>query len=194
MVSRWLLDEAVHAVVLHFHRHHDGERVVDEHEGRFVLLEFGFKPVQLFFAQRAGAGIEVGDVPLSQVYAEKIIEVDEFAAFVLEAVIWLQSQLAPEQLVPHLARDSLTPVVVIAESDMHRHLESVGDGLGVVDACLVLEVEIVVGRRIVVEVVADQKDLLDAGWSELMRSRAEISRSSVLNIDSVSSGLLSGPL
>jgi len=48
---------------------------------------------------------------------------------------------------------------------MHWHTKTVGDGLGVVESCGVFEVEVVVGGRIVVEVVADEKDLLD-GWVE----------------------------
>jgi hypothetical protein len=48
---------------------------------------------------------------------------------------------------------------------MHRHLEPVGNGLGVVEPGLVLEVEVVVGGRIVMEVVSDEGDLFD-GWVE----------------------------
>jgi hypothetical protein len=63
----------------------------------------------------------------------------------------------------HLARNAMHVVVVVAEAEVDRHLEAIGDGLGVVEPGRVLEVEVVVGRRIVVEVVADEEDLFDGG-------------------------------
>jgi hypothetical protein len=82
-----------------------------------------------------------------------------------------------EKPMAHLSRNVPYIVVVIAEAEMHRHLKCVGDGLDVVEPCGVLEVEVVVGGGIVVEVVPDEEDLLNsAGLSELIKLRAEMSR------------------
>ena len=63
----------------------------------------------------------------------------------------------------HLARYARHIVIVIAEADVDRHAEGIGNGLGVVESGLVVEVEVVIGRRIVVEIIAEQEDLLDGG-------------------------------
>lgn len=77
--------------------------------------------------------------------AEEIIEVNEFPAPVLHAVIRLEAQLAAEQLVRRFARHAGAPIIVVAETGVHRHFESIGESLGLVDAGLVLEVEVDVG-------------------------------------------------
>ena len=63
----------------------------------------------------------------------------------------------------HLAGDVFDVIVVVAEAEVDRHFEAVGDGFGVVEASGVFEVEVVVGGRVVVEVVADEEDLFDGG-------------------------------
>ncbi len=50
---------------------------------------------------------------------------------------------------------------MVTKAQVYRHLKPVGDDLGVIEASRVLEVEVIVGRRIIVEVIADQKHLLD---------------------------------
>lgn len=55
-----LLQERVEAIVGKLHRAILNEWVVDEDEGGFVLLELGFKPVELGFAEGANTGVEVG--------------------------------------------------------------------------------------------------------------------------------------
>src|ERR1700752_3347029 len=65
-------------------------------------------------------------------------------------------------------------VVVISKAQVYRHLELVADSLSVVESRGVLEVEVVVSGRIVVEVVTDQEDLFDC-W---MQAVAEVARRS----------------
>jgi len=77
---------------------------------------------------------------------------------------------------------------------MHRHREGVGQFLRAIDAGLVLEIEVDVRRGVVVEIVATRITRSIDGRSALIVSRAATRRSVVLKIDSVSSGLPSGPL
>src|SRR5258707_13561773 len=50
---------------------------------------------------------------------------------------------------------------MITKPQVHRHLEPVSNNLGIVETSGVLEIEVIVGGRIVVEGIADQKDLFD---------------------------------
>jgi hypothetical protein len=50
---------------------------------------------------------------------------------------------------------------------MHGHLEAVRDRFGVIEAGRIFEVEVVVGRRVVVEVIANEEDLLDGGMQRV---------------------------
>ena len=93
---------------------------------------------------------------------EKIVQVNKFVSLVIEHPIGIGVEFCLEQPVAHLTRNVPDVVVVIAESNMHRHVKAIGDGLGIIEARLVLEVEVVIGRGIVVKVVAQQEDLLDA--------------------------------
>jgi hypothetical protein len=52
---------------------------------------------------------------------------------------------------------------MIAETKVNRHPEAVRDGFGVVEASRIFEIELVVGRRVVMEVVTDEEDLFDRG-------------------------------
>jgi hypothetical protein len=138
------------------------EGVVDEDEGGPVLLELGFEPVQLFLAEGADAGVEVGrGMVLGG--AEEVIEVNEFVTLVVQDGVGIGVELGLEEAMAHLARDVLDVVVVVSEAEVDGHLEAVADGLCVVESGGVLEVEVVVGGGVVVEVVADEEDLLDGG-------------------------------
>ena len=50
---------------------------------------------------------------------------------------------------------------MIAKTEVHRHLEVVGNHLRIIETSRVLEIKVIVSRRIIVEVIADQKHLLD---------------------------------
>jgi hypothetical protein len=50
----------VQAIVGELYRAILDEGIVDEDEGGLVLLELGFEPVELLFAEGADAGVEVG--------------------------------------------------------------------------------------------------------------------------------------
>ena len=86
---------------------------------------------------------------------------NEFVTFVVQRGVRLRFELRLEETVAHLARNLFDIVVVVAEAQVHRHLEAVGDDLRVVETRRVLEVEVVVGGGIIVEVVADEEDLFD---------------------------------
>ena len=76
------LQQRMQAVVGEFGGLVEDERVVDEDEGGLVLLELGFEPVKLLFAERAGARVEVRrGVVLGA--AEEVVQVDEFVTFVV---------------------------------------------------------------------------------------------------------------
>ncbi len=93
----------------------------------------------------------------------------------------------------HFARDFRHGVIVIAEADVDRHAEAVGQGLRAIDPRRVCEIEVEVGRRVVVEVITDQKDQVQRRPQRIRGVAGGIRRSDVLRIDSVSSGLPSGP-
>src|ERR1700722_1676068 len=44
---------------------------------------------------------------------------------------------------------------------MNRHMKNIGDGFGIIEPRGVLEVKVVIGRRVVVKVVTDQEDLFN---------------------------------
>ena len=88
---------------------------------------------------------------------------NEFVTFVVHDGVGLGVELGLEEAMAHFAGNVPDVVVVVAEAEVDGHLESVGDGLGVVEAGGVGEVEVVVGGGIVVEVVPDEEDLLDGG-------------------------------
>lgn len=138
------------------------ERIVDEDEGRLVMLQLGFEPVELVFTERAAAGVEVGSGVVLRA-AEEIIQVDEFVALVVQDGVRLRIELSFEEAMAHLAGDAVHIVVMVAEAEVYGHVEAVGDGFGVVETGGVFEVEVVVGGGVVVEVVADEEDLLDGG-------------------------------
>jgi hypothetical protein len=142
------------------------EWVVDKDEGRLALGKLSFKPLQLLFAKGADVGIEVGGAAVLSA-AEKIVQMDELVTLIVEDRIGVGVELGLEKTMTHLAGDMADVVVVIAEAEMDGHLESVGDGLGVIQASGVLEVEVVVGGWVVVEVIADEKDLLDGGMERV---------------------------
>src|SRR3954453_9044023 len=63
----------------------------------------------------------------------------------------------------HLPRHVADVIVMVPEANVDRHAEAVGNGFGVIEPSLVLEVKIVVQRWIVVEIVAEQENLFDGG-------------------------------
>ena len=136
------------------------QRIVDEDEGGLMLLKLSLEPVQLLFPERTDVRMEVRRGVVLRA-AEKIIEVNEFVTLVVQDRVRLRIELGLEEPMAHLARNSFDIVVMVAETQMHRHLEAVGDDLGVIEARRVLEVKVVVGGGIVMEVVADQKNLFD---------------------------------
>ena len=50
---------------------------------------------------------------------------------------------------------------MVAKTQVHRHFETVGNDLGIVETGRILEIKVIVRRRIIVEIIADQKHLLD---------------------------------
>src|SRR5258708_39648562 len=56
---------------------------------------------------------------------------------------------------------------MVAEAQVHRHLEAVSNDLGVVETSRILEVKVVVGRRVVMEIVANEEHLLDGGMERI---------------------------
>jgi hypothetical protein len=70
-------------------------------------------------------------------------------------------KLGCKELVTHFAGDSRHIVVVTAKSDMHRHSEFVCNLLSDVQSGPILEIEVIFSGRVIVEIVADQKDLFN---------------------------------
>jgi hypothetical protein len=70
-------------------------------------------------------------------------------------------ELGLEESMAHFTGNAADIVVVVAETQVDRHVKAVRDGLGVVEPRSVLEVKVVIGGRVVVKVVADEKDLFD---------------------------------
>jgi hypothetical protein len=64
------------------------QRIMHENERRFVLLELGLEPMQLYFAQRSDARLEIGRRAVLRT-AKKIVQVDEFPSFVIQNRVWL---------------------------------------------------------------------------------------------------------
>jgi len=85
------------------------------------------------------------------------LPMNELPPLVFHGVTGLYVDLAAEEFVGRFLRDPRHFVIVIAETDVCRHAESVGNLLGEIQARLILEVEIDVGRGLVVEAVAHQK-------------------------------------
>ena len=133
---------------------------MDEDKCRLALLKLGFEPVQLLFTERADAGIEIYRIAVLGA-AEKVVEVNELVSFIVENRVRLGIELGFEQAVAHLAGDVFDVVIMIAEAKVDGHFEPVRDGFGVIEASGIAEVEVIVGRRVVMEVVPDEEDLFD---------------------------------
>src|SRR5580693_672949 len=111
--------------------------------------------------------------------AEKIIKMNKFVTLVVHDRIRLRIELGLEETMAHVTRNSLDVIVMVAETQMHGHLEAVGDDLGIIQAGRALEIKLVVGGGIVMEVVTDQKYLFDGGMKRIDKiARRDETRSS----------------
>src|SRR5258707_2991752 len=106
------------------------ERVVDENESWLVLLKLSFEPVQLLFAKRTNAGVEVRRGMILRA-AKKVIKVNEFVTLVVQDRIRFRIELGLEEAMAHLAWNPLDIVVMVAKTQVHRHFETVGNDLGI---------------------------------------------------------------
>src|SRR6266852_7918271 len=138
------------------------ERIVDEDEGRLVLLKLSLEPVEMLFPKRTNVRMKIRRGAVLRA-AKKIIKVNEFVTLVVQNRIRFRIELGLEESVAHLARNSFDIIVMVTKAQMYGHLKTVGNDLGIVKASRVLEIEIVVGGGIVMEVIADQEHLFNGG-------------------------------
>src|SRR5882757_9700055 len=136
------------------------KRIVNKDKSRLMLLELSLEPVELLFPKRADVRMEVRRGVVLRA-AEKVIKMNEFVTLIVQNGVRLRIELGFEETVAHLARNSFEIVVMVAKAQMHRHLEAIGDDLGVVETRRVLEVKVIVDRRVVMEVVANEEHLLN---------------------------------
>ena len=87
---------------------------------------------------------------------------DELVTLVIQHRVGLGVEFGFKQPMTHLTRNPPDVVVMVSKAKMDRHLETVCDDLRVVETCRILEVEVVIRRRVIMKVIADQENLLDS--------------------------------